>query len=351
MFLASEALKNPVNSAAQQQHPPPSLLDQELESTPANYNREGEDWFAIFNKDVPRQLDIRLLHTFKHYSDVHCLRFSNDGRYIATGCNRTAQIFDVETGHEVVTLNNAPAEHEGNFFIRSVCFSPDGQYLAVGSLGDKVIRLWDIARTTISTIFAGHMAGVFSLDISRDGRRLASGSEDRTARLWDLETGQCLLTLSIESMIFSVAISPDRKFLAAGSVDPRVHIWDIEMATLVDCLEGHRNPVSSVAFSPSGQGLLSASLDKTIKLWELNATRIAGLNQPGLPKAGFCKTTFVGHKDYVWTTAISPEGRWVISGSNDRIVQFWNPMDGQSQFRLIGHKDSGTETSAVWRLR
>ena len=180
-----------MNSAPQKHRPSPSLLDQQLESTPANYRREGEDWFAIFNRDVPRQLDIRLLHTFQHDSPVTCVRFSPNGRYIATCCKRTAQIFDVETGDKVVTLNN-PAEPTGDSYVRSVCFPLDGRYLAVALeidpnvlRKDNPIRLWDIARKKVSTIFVGHEADIYSLDISRDGQRLASSSGDRTARFWD----------------------------------------------------------------------------------------------------------------------------------------------------------------------
>src|SRR5437773_10841631 len=80
-----------------------SLVDRDFDSTPENYKRQGEDWFAIFNKNVPRLLDVSLLHTFEHVSVVCCVRFSTDGKYIATGCNKSAQIFDVKTGQNVFT--------------------------------------------------------------------------------------------------------------------------------------------------------------------------------------------------------------------------------------------------------
>ena len=216
---------------------------------------------------------------------------------------------------------------------------------------DNPIRLWDIARKKVSTIFVGHEADIYSLDISRDGQRLASSSGDRTARFWDVETGQCLLRLDIEDVITSIAISPDGKFLATGSLDRGVRIYDTERGTLVERLEGHKDSVYSVAFSPSGHELLSASLDKMIKSWELITPRITGLSQPGPPRAGICKTTFEGHKDFALTVTTSPDGQWVISGSKDSSVQFWNLTDGRPQFRLQGHTNSGTGTSAVWPLR
>jgi general transcriptional corepressor TUP1 len=322
-----------------QQPPPTSLVDLEPESVPANYKRHGEDWYAVFNKNVPRVLDVSILHTFEHPSVVCCVRFSTDGKYIATGCNKSAQIFDVKTGQKVVALIDESIERDGDLYIRSVSFSPDGKYLATGA-EDKIIRIWEIRARKIKNQFIGHEQDIYSLDFSRDGTRLASGSGDRTARLWDMESGQCLLTLSIEDGVTTVAISPDGKFLAAGSLDRAVRVWDTVKGALVERLEGHKDSVYSVAFSPTGLELLSGSLDKTVKLWELNAPRMSQL--PSAPRAGTCKATFVGHKDFVLSVALSPDGKWVVSGSKDRGVQFWNPADGQPQFMLQGHKNSGT---------
>jgi len=214
-------LKNSVNSEPRQQQSPPSLVDETLEFTPPNYKRLGEDWFAIFNKHIPSSLDVNLLHTFEHDNIVTCLRFSPDGRYIATRCRRTAQIFDLGLGQKVATFNHAPAEFEGESYMLAVCFYPDGRYLATGGEGN-FIRIWNLAQMRIKTMFAGHKEDVYCLDFTRDGRRLASGSKDRTARVWDSQTGQCLLTLWIS--VSSVAFSSDSKFLAIGSLDCTVHI-------------------------------------------------------------------------------------------------------------------------------
>lgn len=107
---------------------------------PASQKKEGADWFALFNPKVPRLLDVDLVHTLEHNSVVCCVRFSQDGKYVATGCNRSAQIFDVKSGSKVSHLQDESVDRDGDLYIRSVCFSPDGRYLATGA-EDKQIRV------------------------------------------------------------------------------------------------------------------------------------------------------------------------------------------------------------------
>lgn len=107
---------------------------------PPSQKREGPDWFAVFNPEVQRVLDVELVHHLNHDSVVCCVRFSRDGKYLATGCNRSAQIFDVTTGQNVATLQDENVDKDGDLYIRSVCFSPDGKYLATGA-EDKQIRV------------------------------------------------------------------------------------------------------------------------------------------------------------------------------------------------------------------
>jgi len=116
------------------------LADLEHETMPDNLKKDGQDWYAVFNPRARRVLDVDLIHNLPHQSVVCCVRFSADGRFVATGCNRSAQIFDVETGAPVCHLQDSSLPEDGDLYIRSVCFSPDGRYLATGA-EDKVIRV------------------------------------------------------------------------------------------------------------------------------------------------------------------------------------------------------------------
>ncbi|KAF7970926.1 hypothetical protein HWV62_22564 [Athelia sp. TMB] len=324
--------------------------DLDPHSVPPEMKKDGSDWFAVFNPKTPRVLDVNLVHTLMHESVVCCVRFSADGKYLATGCNRAAQIYDTKTGSKVVVLVDKSASKTGDLYIRSVCFSPDGKYLATGA-EDKKIRIWDIAAGTIRRVFDGHQQEIYSLDFSADGRLIVSGSGDKTARIWNMENSESkVLTIvdpdASDAGVTSVAISASGHLVAAGSLDAVVRIWDANTGNILERLRGHRDSVYSVAFTPDGKGLVSGSLDKTLKYWDMSglvAAIKAGKNVPVQGKLegnSPCTMNFTGHKDYVLSVAVSHDGQWVVSGSKDRGVQFWDSRTAIVQCMLQGHKNS-----------
>ncbi|KAL0094479.1 hypothetical protein F4703DRAFT_1020901 [Phycomyces blakesleeanus] len=322
-----------------------NLADVDPDSVPANMKIEGKDWFALFNPKAARSLKVNLMSTLEHDSVVCCVKFSADGRLLAAGCNRSTYIYDALTSQKICVLQDDNVQKDGDLYIRAVCFSPDGVYLATGA-EDKQIRIWDIAKRRIRNILPGHEQDIYSLDFSRDGRIIVSGSGDRTARIWSMADGQCLHVLRIKDVdqkdpgITSVAVSPDSRLVAAGSLDKMVRVWDTHTGNLLEKLEGHKDSVYSVAFMPDGKTLVSGSLDKTLKLWQLGTHEGRGHGIDRDRSKGPCKMTFSGHKDFVLSVACTPDGNWVVSGSKDRGVQFWDPRTGQTQFMLQGHKNS-----------
>lgn len=134
------ARPTPPGQAMIRERPGNMLANWNPDDLPASQKREGADWYAIFNPEVQRVLDVELVHHLVHDSVVCCVRFSRDGKYLATGCNRSAQIFDVTTGQNVAILQDESVDKDGDLYIRSVCFSPDGKYLATGA-EDKQIRV------------------------------------------------------------------------------------------------------------------------------------------------------------------------------------------------------------------
>ena len=153
-------------------------------------------------------------------------------------------------------------------------------------------------------------------------------------------------TLTTEAGVTSVAISPDGRLVAAGSLDTVVRIWDVATGQLLERLRGHRDSVYSVRFTPDGRGLISGSLDKTLKYWDITPVTSTGKHREMV----HCTMSFAGHKDYVLSVAVSPDGQWVVSGSKDRSVTFWDSRTATMQCMLQGHKNSGMIVFLLMRV-
>ncbi|MBF0517006.1 MAG: AAA family ATPase, partial [Nitrospirae bacterium] len=209
--------------------------------------------------------------------------------------------------------------------VTSVSYSRDGHYIASGSW-DKTVKIWDTRSDTLQRNISWHSGWVDSVIYSPDGKFIASGSWDKTAKIWEASSGNLQRTLSDHSKaIESVCYSPDGRYIASGSVDKTVKIWEASSGQLLHTLIGHSNTVTSVIYSPDGQFITSGSWDKSVKIWDASSGKL--------------QRTLSGHSDTVTSVSYSRDGCYIASGSWDTTVKIWDASSGKLHRTLSGHSD------------
>jgi WD40 repeat protein/serine/threonine protein kinase len=309
------------------------------------------------------------LRTFTgHENSVESVCMSVDGRLALSGSyDKTLRLWDIETGQCLRTFTGHTSS------VESVCMSADGRLVLSGD-DDGTLKLWDIEtgqclrkfigykdgailaglRTdlrvdNIMDIYSsfsenldetaqelwyaesvlrkltGHTGPVRSMCMSADGYLVLSGSYDKTLRLWDIETGQCLrIFTGHENSVESVCMSVDGRLALSGSADKTLKLWDIKNGKCLHTLTGHTDSVKSVCLSIDDRLALSGSADKTLKLWDI--------------KNGKCLRTFTGHTGSVESVCLSVDSRLALSGGET--LRFWN-LDWELEEQLPVDWDEG----------
>ncbi len=265
------------------------------------------------------------------HNTISSVVFSPNGKYIASGSvDKTIKLWDVESGKEIRTFL-------GNNLIFSVCFNPDGDYIA--SCGEN-IQLWDIASGKEIRTFFGHKGAVLSVSFSPDGKYLAGASNDSTIKIWEVENGKEIRTISNYCIVNSICFSQDGKFIASTngdetkrylgadiSLDARIKLWEVASGNEIRSFYGHYIWIKSVCLSPDGKYVTSGSNDSTIKLWDIASGNVI--------------RELIGKKGCIESLSFSPDGKYLISGGGGYYenLKLWDIIGGKEIRTFFGHEN------------
>ena len=299
------------------------------------------------------------------------LALSHDGKtLVAAGGDGKIRFLDMATGEVRRILTG-----HTNVIYRGV-FSPDEKLLASSSR-DHTARIWDVVSGKELQTLSGFRCSVKTVAFSPDGRMLAAAGNDGMLKLWDVKTGRELKSLvhinsaNIDMSVYSVAFNPDGKKIYAGNGDGTISEWDVASGKETNVWKAHDHTAFKLVFSPDYR-LLASLGDSVVKLWDTSSWRevrsLSMIRIPGVtttssaiafsndgrmiaasdigldPKQQtylYVQTlvwnvngserlfTLEGHKFDVDGLIFTRDDRFLLTGSVDTTIKFWDMKTGQ----------------------
>lgn len=295
-----------------------------------------------------------------HSHWVNDVVFDKSGKHVLSGSeDGTIRIWDWRASRSVQTLEASGVR------IRALRLIGDQQMITAGSDG-RALK-WNLARGVYEAVLAGHTDWLAALDISEIASLVATGSFDCSARVWSLESDECLREfVGHRNWVWDVALSPDGQLLATASRDRSICIWSVETGECLRKIESaHEGTVRALAFFPNNDRLVSVGQDQTLRFWEVHDAAEVGVLrgysaaiwsiEPGRTsseilsggddaavrvwdlRSGNCKAVMRGHEGRIWS--VTSSGALAASGSSDRTARIWDIERRVEVQRIRAHDD------------
>ena len=274
----------------------------------ADYDRSEKTTIKVWDADRGEEL-MSLRSLFPSLNDADAIAIAPNGQKLIVNSDDTLGIWDLRwDGSLIATLKG----HTRN--ITSLAITPDEKW-AISSSEDCTIKVWDLQNTQKLPPLPGHKSSVQLMTVTLDGKfAVSTGYKD--IKFWDLQTGQELRNFpreTYEGAIISLLLMPDNERIIVVSKDEDFNIWNLHSGEKILTLF-HQDDVRSVAITSDGKKAISTSIDKTLKIWDLQSGREL--------------RTLNGHTDWVTDVAITPDDQQAVSVSSDKTLKVWDLVSG-----------------------
>lgn len=238
----------------------------------------------------------------------------NDAGTLAASCSSDYSIciWDLEKQTRLRVLKGHDDDVEAFVFVDDAT--------GVSASRDHRIIVWDLRSGEIRRVLEGHDKDV--LAVATQGRNIYSSGDDKTLRVWNLDTGAQLKVWGpFEDETDTCAIDPQHQRAVLGCDDGCIRIFDISDGALIRVIEGHSSGIKKVAVSPASGDILSAAYDQKILVWDAESFE---------RKVALDRKTSTWERSLTW----SPDGKQILGGTFDGTLLAWNPQTGELEMEI-----------------
>jgi WD40 repeat protein len=275
----------------------------------------------------------RLRYALDLGSVLCTVRFNHTGSHFAFTDGKVVFLMCSADGSLVGTVEIPRSPHQEDPPPRSICFSPNGRYIAVAA-PQYVITVIEVGPLHVIGQLDAHKHHISSIVFFSDGRQLITGGFDGKLCLWSVPELKLLRMIEHgasggggkDEMIVAVALGTDDEYIAVGFMSGSVGMYEPTFSQPMSTFLAHSEFLLNVVISPMDL-IATASHDTTAKLWTLRGV-------------ASCKQVLRGHTDFVLTVAFPPKDQVVFTGSKDETIRCWSQKTGEQLFILHGHKNT-----------
>ncbi|KAI7894430.1 WD40-repeat-containing domain protein [Mucor mucedo] len=277
---------------------------------------------------------------YGHNDMIISLDKSKDGNLVVTASkDKTARIWkiDLENEDQNERFKSAGVCIGHTESVGAVALSRKSNTFMITGSQDRTIKYWNLRDLDLEDpdeeyrpkslyTHQAHEKDINTICVAPNDKFFATGSQDKTAKLWNVDTGELVGTMKGHKRgVWCAQFSPVDQVLATSSGDKTVKIWSLKDFTCLKTFEGHTNSVLRVDFLTAGMQLVSAASDGLVKVWTI--------------KTNECASTLDNHTQKVWALAIRKDEKVIVSAGADSVINFWEDVTLQEQEEELKDKE------------